>query len=719
MEFKGHTRHQSSLTLEQIKNLPPDGGDQYNRLIFEKSPYLLQHAANPVDWRSWGDEAFEQAKKEDKPVFLSIGYSTCHWCHVMERESFEDKDVAAQLNKYFVCIKVDREERPDIDHVYMNVTQAMTGSGGWPMSVFLTPDREPFFAGTYFPKEDRMGRPGILRLSSILGELWKNERSKALGAAKQVVSALSQTPPRQDQANLGPQTLGKAFAGLQASFDSQRGGFGKGNKFPTPHNLTFLLRYWKRTGDAAALDMVEKTLQSMRMGGIYDHVGFGIHRYATDPGWLLPHFEKMLYDQALTANALLEAFQVTGKEEYAVNSREIFTYVLRDMTSPEGGFYSAEDADSEGEEGKFYVWTPQEVTAILGKEDAALFVPAYNLVRGGNFIDQATGLKTGDSIPHLQKSIPEIARDMGLDRQDLALRLESARSRLFAERKKRIHPYKDDKILTDWNGLMIAALAKGGRILENEDYTVAAARAADFILDTLRDSQGHLLKRFRDGESALPGLVDDYAFMVWGLLELYESTFDIKWLKQAIALNQTMLELFWDSKDGGLFMSPEHGEKLFMRGKDLYDGAMPSGNSVAALNLMRLAGITADEDYRDKAQAIFEAFSGQIANQPYGYTHLMGALDFMVGPSSEIVIAGDPGAKDTRAMLKGIHQRFLPNKVVVLRSNVEDNPEIVEIAPYAKGQTSLGGRATAYVCQGFSCQQPVTDPNEFFKLLSE
>ena len=717
METSIHTAHPSMPTPDQLKGLPSNGGDQYNRLVFEKSPYLLQHAANPVDWRPWGDEAFEQAKKEDKPVFLSIGYSTCHWCHVMERESFENDAVADLLNKYFVCIKVDREERPDVDHVYMNVTQAMTGSGGWPMSVFLTPDKEPFFAGTYFPKDDRMGHPGMLRLVSVLGELWKNERSKALDAARQVVEALTRGVFQNGKEDLGPHVLGKAYAGLQASYDSQLGGFGRGNKFPTPHNLTFLLRYWKRTGDPEALDMVEKTLQAMRMGGIYDHVGFGIHRYATDPEWLLPHFEKMLYDQALTVNALLETYQATGKDQYAGNAREIFAYVLRDMTSPDGGFLSAEDADSESQEGKFYVWTTGEVSRILGKEDAALFIGAYNLVKGGNFIDQATGQKTGDSIPHLKKDMAEIARDMGIDQSVLLDRLEKIRATLFQERKKRVHPYKDDKILTDWNGLMIAALSKGGRVLQDRDYTQAAARAADFILDTLVDGQGHLLKRFRDGEAALPGLLDDYAFMVWGLLELYESTFNVKWLRQAVTLTETMLALFWDTRDGGLFISPEHGEKLFMRGKDIYDGAMPSGNSVAAQNLLRLAGITANEEYREKALEIMDAFSGQIANQPYVYTHLLGALDFMMGPAFEVVICGDPQAEDAMVMLDGIHKRFVPNKVLVFRPNTEDCQEIGKLAPYTQGQSCLEGKATAYVCQGFTCQQPVTDPQTLFKIL--
>ncbi|WP_084511546.1 thioredoxin domain-containing protein [Desulfatibacillum aliphaticivorans] len=718
MDSQARRTHAYFPTPEEIRTLPPDGGANYNRLIFEKSPYLLQHAANPVDWRPWGDEAFEQAKKEDKPVFLSIGYSTCHWCHVMERESFEDPEAAALLNRHFICIKVDREERPDIDHVYMSVTQAMTGAGGWPMSVFLTPGKEPFYAGTYFPKEDHMGRPGLMRLATLLGELWKNERSKALNAAQQVVQALSQAQPKKGREELGPHTLGKAFAGLKASYDVQRGGFGRGNKFPTPHNLTFLLRYWKRTGDAEALAMVEKTLTAMRMGGIYDHVGFGIHRYATDPNWLLPHFEKMLYDQALTANALLEAYQATGKEEYATNAREIFTYVLRDMTSPEGGFYSAEDADSEGEEGKFYVWTTKEITEILGKEDGALFISAFNLVKGGNFFDQATGQKTGDSIPHLQKDPGRLAADLGMEKAELESRLEKIRAALFAEREKRIHPYKDDKILTDWNGLMIAALAKGGRVLGDEKYTLAAVRAANFILDALQDGEGHLQKRFREGEAALPGLLDDYAFMVWGLLELYESTFGVKWLKKAVTLNETMLDLFWDRENGGLFMSPVYGEKLFMRGKDLHDGAQPSGNSVAAVNLLRLAGITANEECREKAEAILQAFSGQIEAQPYVYTHLLGALDFIIGPALEIVICGDQGARDSTVMLDGVNQRFVPNKVLVFRPNTEDCKELDELAPYTREQACVQGKATAYVCQGYTCQRPTTDPEALFRILS-
>jgi len=694
---------------EELKALPKDGGAEYNRLVFEKSPYLLQHAGNPVDWYPWGKEAFEKAKRENKPVFLSIGYTTCHWCHVMERESFEDDEVGALLNKYFVCVKVDREERPDVDHLYMTVTQAMTGGGGWPMTVALTPDKKPFFAGTYYPKHSRPGRPGMMELIPRLAEAWNRDRDKILEHADNVTEALARLAGGAPGDKMGAETLDTAYRQLAERFDSEHGGFGREPKFPTAHNLSFLLRYWKRTGKAKALEMVEKTLLEIRLGGVYDHVGLGVHRYSTDREWLLPHFEKMLYDQALLAIANIEAHQATGKETYARTAREIFTYVLRDMTSPEGGFYSAEDADSEGEEGRFYVWRPEEIREILGKEEGGLFTHVHNIVEGGNFRDQAAGKMTGDSIPHLKLELSEMAKQLHAEESTLRSRLDGARQKLFAAREKRIHPQKDDKILTDWNGLMIAALAKGAQALNAPEYGKAAQRAAEFVLGKLRGDGGRLLKRYRGGEAGLPALIEDYAFMVWGLLELYEATFDVRYLQEGIALNDAMLEHFWDEEEGGFFMSADDAEELLVRSKEVYDGAIPSGNSVAALNLIRLSRVTGKAAYEERAAGIMKAFSGTVAGQASAHTQLMVALDFLIGPSYEVVVAGETGAEDTTKMLAALRRPFVPNKVVLFRPAGVETPPISGIAPYTKAQTRRDGAATVYVCRDFTCQAPTTD----------
>ncbi|MBU0677593.1 MAG: thioredoxin domain-containing protein [Verrucomicrobia bacterium] len=683
-----------------LPSLPPDGGEKFNRLVFSQSPYLLQHAANPVDWYPWGKEAFEKALKEDKPVFLSVGYSTCHWCHVMERESFEDEEVAALMNKFFVCIKVDREERPDIDKVYMDVTQALTGGGGWPMTVIMTPDKKPFFAGTYFPKNGRFGRPGLMQLLPQLGAAWKNDRAKVMEAADGITQELQKSVPSKPGPAPTPSTLTKAFEQLRSSFDSEHGGFSRAPKFPVPHNLMFLLRYWKRTGDPAALQMVEKTLREMRAGGIFDHIGFGFHRYSTDPEWLVPHFEKMLYDQALLAMAYVETYQATGNEFYARTAREIFTYVLRNMTSPDGGFYSAEDADSEGVEGKFYLWTPQQVAEVVGEEAARKFDDIYNIVPGGNFNDEAAGHKTGENIPHLERPLFEKKTD-----------LEDIREQLFRAREKRVHPLKDDKILTDWNGLMIAALAKGGEALGEPAYRAAAVRAADFILRNMRDDKGRLLKRSRLGAAGLCAHLEDYAFFVWGLIEVYESTFEPGYLAQAVDLTDDMLSRFWDDENGGFFLTADDSEQLLVRSKDIYDGATPSGNSVAALNLIRLSRLTGDSTYETRAEEIMKAFPTYVARAPSNLSVLMMALNFAVGPSYEVVISGDQPDDLLRELRKG----FVPNKVVLLRPD-GDTP-ITRLSPFTEPLQSIDGKATAYVCRNFACALPTTDAGEMIKLL--
>ena len=674
-----------------------------NRLIYEKSPYLLQHAENPVDWYPWGEDAFKTAKKEDKPIFLSIGYATCHWCHVMAHESFEDEEVARLLNRYYIAIKVDREERPDIDKIYMSVCQAMTGRGGWPLSIFMTPEGKPFFAGTYFPKSSRMGMPGFMDIINQIAALWQGDRERLLRTSEEVTSHIRSRPDSGGPVHgMGSDTLKKGSIQFERTFDPNWGGFGTAPKFPTPHHLTFLLRWHKRSSGSKALEMVEKTLDAMRRGGIFDQIGFGFHRYSVDERWLVPHFEKMLYDQALLAMAYTEAYQATGKVRFAEVAREIFTYVLRDMVAPHGGFYSAEDADSEGKEGLFYLWTPQEVKKHLGEDPGDLFCRFFDISETGNF-------EEGRSVPHMPVSLQIFAKKEGMDLTRLEMVLKDARNRLFDIRKKRVHPLKDDKILTSWNGLMIAALAKGYQVLGDQVYADTARRAADFILKNLRTAGGRLLRRYRQGDAAYPGYLDDYAFLVWGLVELYEATFEISYLEEAIALNEAMIGIFWDKRDGGLYFTGKGNESLITRSKEIYDGAIPSGNSVAALNFLRLGRMTGNIDLEQRAEQLLRAFSGQVADHPMGYTQLLVALDFMVGPSQEIVIAGDPSLESTRAMIDTIQSSFLPNKVLLLRPHGSEGKRLASLAPFVEAMGSINNRPTVYVCEEFTCKRPITD----------
>jgi uncharacterized protein YyaL (SSP411 family) len=689
-----------------------------NHLRNETSPYLRQHADNPVDWYPWGQDAFDKAQREDKPIFLSIGYSTCHWCHVMAHESFEHPEVAKLMNEAFVSIKVDREERPDIDSVYMKACQVMTGTGGWPLTVILTPDKKPFFATTYVPRESRFGLEGMMELVPHIRDIWAMRRGETLSLSDKVTTLLQQVPENTAGEEPGEATLKLAHEQLAQSFDAEQGGFSRAPKFPTPTNLLFLLRYWKRSGDKTALDMVEKTLQGMRRGGIYDHVGFGFHRYSTDSEWLLPHFEKMLYDQALLAMAYIEAYQATGTEDYGKTAREIFTYVLRDMTGPEGGFFSAEDADSEGEEGKFYLWTQEQVREAVGDEDADFINRAFNIQKDGNFAGEANGKKSGANILHLRKPLDEIASDLNLFRQDFDTRLKMARQKLFNYRAKRVHPLKDDKILTDWNGLMIAALAKGAQAFDEPEYAEAACRAADFILGNMRRADGRLWHRHRGEWTGVDANLDDYAFLVWGLIELYEATFDTSHLQYALELSDDMVRHFWDDDGGGLYLVPDDGERLLVRKKDIHDTALPSGNSVAMLNLLRLGRMTGNSDLEERAAKIGRAFSVSVKESPAAYTQLMVALDFAIGPSYEVVVAGNPDAEDTRTMTRELRRRFLPNKVVLLNHSDRDVPEIVKLAEFTKNQSSIGGKATAYVCVNHSCKSPTTDVNKMFELFN-
>jgi uncharacterized protein YyaL (SSP411 family) len=686
-----------------------------NRLINEKSPYLLQHAHNPVDWYPWGVDAFTKARAEEKLIFLSIGYSTCHWCHVMEKESFEDAEVARLLNNTFVCIKVDREERPDIDSVYMSVCQAMTGSGGWPLSMIITPDKHPIYAATYIPKESKFGRLGILELIPRIKEIWNEQKDELENRAAQITSALEQVSQEGD--GLSEDTLHDGYNQLFIMFDEERGGFGNAPKFPTPHNLMFLLRYWKRTKDEMALHMVKKTLDGMRNGGMFDHIGFGFHRYSTDAGWLVPHFEKMLYDQALLGMAYLEAFQVTGDETYSNVAREIFTYVLRDMTDENGGFFSAEDADSEGEEGKFYVWSEEEIRQVLPEQLVEYFIKVFNVKKEGNFSDEASGQRMGKNILHIKKPLEKIASDLDIPTNDLREHLDIARQQLFASRDERIHPYKDDKILTDWNGLMIAALAKGAQVLDEPEYAHAAKQSADFILSTMRDADRKLYHRFREGERAVEAFVDDYAFLIWGLVELYETTFEEQYLKDAIDLTDDMVAQFWDDEHGGLYLTSQQAEDILVRKKEIYDGAVPSGNSVAMLVLLRLGLMIANPELEEKAVRISRTFSNNISNSPASYTMLLVVLDFALGPVNEIVIAGESNGEDTRSMIRLLRNEFIPNTVVILRPTETLRPGIIDIINYAKDLSGKDNRATAYVCQNYHCELPTTDGRKMLDLL--
>ncbi|MGY5862031.1 MAG: thioredoxin domain-containing protein [Candidatus Thorarchaeota archaeon] len=689
-----------------------------NRLVDEKSPYLLQHAYNPVDWRPWGEKAFRKAEAEDKPVFLSIGYSTCHWCHVMEHESFEDPEVARLMNDAFVSIKVDREERPDIDKIYMQVAQMMTGRGGWPLTIIMTPDKEPFFAGTYIPKGDRFGQAGMLSMIPQITDVWKSDRSRVDKITEQIKHSLT-VPETLEHAELGRESIEQMVSVQANRFDEMNGGFGRAPKFPTPHNLMMLLRHWKRTGDEFSLLMVEKTLQKMRDGGIFDHVGYGFHRYATDARWLLPHFEKMLYDQAMLAIVYAETYQATGNSQYANVAKEILTYVMRDMRSPDGAFYSAEDADSEGEEGKFYVWSDEEIRSLLTDAEAEAFVKAFNIQKDGNFYDEATREKVSTNIPHVTSSLNDAARALKTDEGTLSKLLERAREKLFSAREKRVRPLRDDKVLTDWNGLMIAALAKAARILNEPEYAQNAELAVQFILKTMRRDDGILMHRFREDEVSVPAFLDDHAFLVWGLLELYETTFDVQYLKTAKELNQDMLDHFWDEKDGALFFAGDYSEKLLVRQKEAYDGAIPSGNSIAMLNLIRLARLLGEADYEQKASEIAKAFSMQVERSPTGFGMMLLALDFALGPSYEIIIAGNPEADDTQEMLKTLRERFIPNKIVILRGGEEQSQQITQLAPYTRYYDSLKGKATVHVCINQNCKLPTIETSQMLKLLDE
>jgi uncharacterized protein YyaL (SSP411 family) len=689
-----------------------------NRLIREKSPYLLQHAHNPVDWFPWSEEAFAKASREDKPIFLSIGYSTCHWCHVMEKESFEDTEIAQLLNEKFVCIKVDREERPDIDNVYMTACQLMTGSGGWPLTIIMTPDRKTFFAATYIPKQNKFGRIGLMTLLPKIDSVWKNQRDNVLKTSDQIFDAVQHTSKDSHVETLDKSILDTTYSILEENFDTKYGGFSEAPKFPSSHNLMFLLRYWKRSNTRKAVEMVEKTLHTMRQGGIYDHIGFGFHRYSTDEKWRVPHFEKMLYDQALLAIAYIEAYQVTKNREYENTAREIFTYVLQNMTSIQGGFYSAEDADSEGEEGKFYLWTYDEILSVL-HDEAQLFMKVFTIEPEGNFIEASTGTKNGTNILYLEKSLAEYAKELNMAENDLGVRIETARKKLFDIRNRRVRPQKDDKILTSWNGLMIAALAKAGQVFDEPSYTEAAEKATQFIRKKMQEGNGRLLHRYRDGEAAITAYIDDYAFFIWGVIELYEATFNVDYLKIALVLNDYFIEHFWDKDNGGFYFTPDDGESVLVRQKQSFDGAIPSSNSIALLNLLRLAKITGNPNLAQLAERMISVFAYSMKRNPISHTQSLIALDFMIGPSYEVIIAGNSKSNDTLAMLKALNRCFVPNKIIVLKPTEDESSTINEISGFVKAYRMVNGKATAFVCSHNTCQRPTNDVDTMMNLFGE
>ncbi len=688
-----------------------------NKLINEKSPYLLQHAYNPVNWFPWNDEAFEKARLEDKPIFLSIGYSTCHWCHVMEKESFEDEQVANLMNDSFISIKVDREERPDIDGIYMSVCQLLTGSGGWPLTIVMTPDKKPFFAGTYFPKHNRFNRIGMLELIPRIAEVWKTKRGEIEKSADEITESLSRINIPNETAKIDESIFAKAFNEFEKRFDNKYGGFGNAPKFPSPHNLMFLLRYWKRFNNDKALAMVERTLTQMRLGGIYDYIGFGFARYSTDQKWLVPHFEKMLYDQALLVMAYTETFLATKNTFYKQTAEEILGYVLRDMTHNEGGFFSAEDADSEGEEGKFYLWDADELRNVLDKDELEFAIKIFNVEDTGNWIDESKGMMPGTNILHLQKSYKELADELNLNENDFSVKLGSIRKKLFNYRERRTHPYKDDKILTDWNGLMITALAKAAQAFDNEECARAAVKAFSFAEKYLVDKENKLLHRFRDGEAGLPAFIDDYAFMINASIDLYETTFDIKYLKRAIEWNDILIKEFWDEKNGGFFFTSLQSENLIARQKEIYDGAIPSGNSITLSNLVRLSRFTSNLDYEEKASKHIEFFSGSIFNSPSAFAQFLIGLDFYFGPSAEIVISFKQKDKSVAEAVKFIASIFKPNKILSLNP-VNQNKEITELIPFIKGMNLVNNETTFYVCENYVCNQPVNDLQSLKQILT-
>ena len=684
-----------------------------NRLINETSPYLLQHANNPVDWYPWGEEALERARSEDKPILLSIGYSACHWCHVMERESFENETIAGLMNDNFVSIKVDREERPDLDQVYMQAVQMLTGSGGWPMTVFLTPEGKPFYGGTYFPPEDRQGMPGFPRLLTSIAEAYSTNRGEIDRVTKQLTTQMSQSNQvSQGTSILTVDILHKAYSSLATNFDYQNGGFGNAPKFPQPMTPEFLLRYYHHGYNPRALELVELTLEKMAYGGIYDQIGGGFHRYSTDAYWLVPHFEKMLYDNALLARVYLHTYLINGRALYRRVVEETLDYVLREMTDSSGGFYSAQDADSEGVEGKFFVWSPDEINSVMGDADGEVFAGYYGVTGAGNF--------EGKNILNIRQDPEEFAETKGLTADQLGDIINRGSKALLEVREQRIHPMRDDKVLASWNGLMLRSFAEAAAALGRPDYLAVAIKNAEFLARSMK-SDGRLLRTYRDGQAKLLGYLEDYSFVIDGLLALYEATFDLRWLDEAVTLADSMIELFWDEGIGGFYDTGSDHETLVVRPRDVFDNAQPCGGSVASDVLLRLAVFTGNNDYSAKATVPLRSLHQAMSQSPGGTGHWLSALDFYVSPPKEIAVIGPRDDPTTQALLDTVFHRFLPNKVVMGVETplipADDNSE-ADI-PLLAGRGMVGGLPSAYVCQNYACQLPVTDPAGLAEQLSE
>ncbi len=666
-----------------------------NRLSNESSPYLLQHAHNPVDWYPWGEEALRRAREEDKPIFLSIGYAACHWCHVMEHESFEDPAVAAVMNEHFINVKVDREERPDLDQIYMAAVVAMTGHGGWPMSVFVTPDGVPFYGGTYFPPVSRGGMPAFVELLQAIADAWRNRRDEITRSGMGLVSHIRHQSAQTPVSTLSTGALEAAYRTLERQFDLARGGWGGAPKFPQPMTIEFLLRTHLRTAERSSLAMVESTLTEMAQGGIFDHLGGGFHRYATDAVWLVPHFEKMLYDNAQLARAYLHAWQVTNLPLFRRVAEETLDYIVREMTDPSGGFYSSQDADSEGEEGKFFLWTAEEIDEVLG-DDAGLFAEAYGVTKRGNF--------EGRNILHVAEDARALAGRYGVSPEEIEARLATARRALFGQREERVRPGLDDKVLAAWNGLALAAFAEAARAFRRPEYRRVAEANAAFVLREMRTQDGRLLRAWRAGRARLNAYLEDYANLVDGLLALYETAFDARWFTEARRLADLMIAHFRDPA-GGFFDASDDHEALVVRPKDLQDNATPSGNAMAATVLLRLAALTGEGRYHDLAEEALRLAQPLVGTYPTAFAQWLGAMDFALSRPKEIAIIGDPAAAETRALLEVVGRSYRPNLVVAL-----GRPGEAPSVPLLEGRTPLDGRATAFVCEGFVCRLPVTDP---------
>jgi uncharacterized protein YyaL (SSP411 family) len=680
-----------------------------NRLSKETSPYLLQHAHNPVDWYAWGDEALESARNEDKPILLSIGYSACHWCHVMEHESFENEEIARVMNENFINIKVDREERPDLDQIYMNAVQMMSGHGGWPMTVFLTPEGVPFYGGTYFPPVDRHNMPGFPRVLLGVAEAYRSRPDDVAETAASLLKELSRVgQTRESSEMLTVDLLDAAERNLARNYDARDGGFGSAPKFPAAMNLEFLLRQFQRTGRGQALEMVEHTCRKMAEGGMYDQLGGGFHRYSTDAHWLVPHFEKMLYDNALLSRLYLHVYQKTKDDFYKRISEETLDYVLREMTDERGGFYSTQDADSEGHEGKFFVWTVDEIKAVLDEEDAALFCAYYDVTERGNF--------EGKNILHVSRTVEDVAKQSNVPIERLQEALERGRHKLFEVRKQRIKPERDEKILTAWNGLMLASFAEAAAILERDDYRNVAEKNAQFVLENLR-RDGLLLRTHKDGQSKLNGYLEDYAFFIDGLLALYQATGKLRWLEEAMTLTDRLIEEFWDEADGGFFYTGKSHEELIVRSKDYFDNATPSGNSVATEVLLHLAALTANEDYSRRAVTIFRLLHEPLGRYASAFGRLLGALDFYLSTPKEIAIIGAAESEETRALLSEVWTRYLPNKIMA--QTTEGDARSAEVMPLLRDRPMINGRPTAYVCEHYTCQSPTNSAVELAGQLSD